>query len=97
MDEGMECILSKFADGMNLGGVADAPARPGQAWELGRGETEQFQQWQTQNPIRGEEKLHASGQVKDWPAGEEFYGEGPGCPGWQHIDNEPAVCPHGTY
>lgn len=31
MDEGMECILSKFADGMNLGGVADAPARPGQA------------------------------------------------------------------
>ena len=36
--------------------------------------------------------MHASVQVRAWPAREELCREGPGCPAGQQVDHVPAVC-----
>ena len=56
-------------------------ARPGQAGELGAEEPDEAQQGQVQGPAPGEEQPHIPAETQGWPAGEQLYGEGPGCDG----------------
>ena len=81
--------IGGFADDTKLGGLADtmegytAIQQDLDRLEMGGEEPDEVQHSQVQSPAPTEEKLHASVQVRDWPAGKELCKEGPGGPGGQ--------------